>query len=110
MINNEEREFIDRFERTYNNIDDYLKKTLGRSAPQDFVQRLEQFADRQRWWRQYDYPLKQFGKLRNALWHEYLKKDVYVAVPTLETVDTIERILTELQNPLKVTPLISGKW
>ncbi|WP_226670861.1 CBS domain-containing protein [Metabacillus litoralis] len=92
----------ERFEVAFNNIHHVLKQ-LNPHEYQDAFMKLLSISSRKHHFIQSFYgDLKQFAKLRNALVHEKLQTDTYIATPNEEIVLQIEKIARQLSAPPKV--------
>ncbi len=99
---------ITRFETTFNQIQDLLQKELrlGFDEHKPFSQLVKDYFGSRN--NRKKSLLLDYGKLRNAIVHKYFQEGEYCAVPNKKTVENIELILKELQNPPKVIPDYQG--
>jgi predicted transcriptional regulator len=93
------REKSERFEVAFNKI--HLKlKELGEGKGSDsFVDLLQQTSRKHMIIQKYFSELRQFARLRNAIVHEKIRMEYYIAEPHMEIVEQIEQICAELYEP-----------
>ncbi|MBM7606355.1 putative transcriptional regulator [Metabacillus crassostreae] len=92
----------ERFEVAFNRIHHVLK-TLNPHEYQDaFVKLLSISSRKHPFINSFYVDLKQFAKLRNALVHERLQTNTYIATPNEDVVLQIEKIARQLSAPPKV--------
>lgn len=102
-----ERDRVERFEAAYNRIDRRLSDLAdgkGDNRRQPFASKLRSAANRYRRLSRYVDFLLEIGELRNALVHNRLETDTYIAVPNQSTVEELERIESLMFSPEKVMP------
>ncbi|MGE0929551.1 CBS domain-containing protein [Peijinzhouia sedimentorum] len=87
----------------YNELDKAFTRQLNQTDYMTFSQKIRELVLKNSVVRRYKDDLIQLGSLRNAISHQS-KGGVPIAEPYQETVDLIEKILLEFNNPLKVIP------
>ncbi|MCA0985506.1 CBS domain-containing protein [Halobacillus yeomjeoni] len=92
-------EIVERFEITFNQIHQHLKELNGYPKNDNFVELLQRSKLKHSVIRVHFDQLKQYAKLRNAIVHERIRGDYYVATPHLEVVEDLERIKQTLDQP-----------
>lgn len=97
-----------KFLDVYNELDKAFGKALNQSEHVPFSQRIRDLIQKNPVVRKYKDDLHQLGNLRNAIAHQS-KGGVPIADPYSETLELIEKILTEFNNPLKVIPRFQFK-
>jgi len=102
-----ERERVDRFEAAYNRIDKALSEIIDRpggARRHTFAAKVRIASNRlRRLGKHVDY-LQEIGDLRNALVHNRIDTEAYLAVPSAETVMELERVERSLFSPERVIP------
>ncbi len=98
-INERYRERSERFEIAFNQIHSRLKKLGRKSRNNGFVDLLHQVSARHSLVKRFFDDLKQFARLRNALVHEKMEANYYIAEPHQEVVEKIEEIADYLNSP-----------
>jgi predicted transcriptional regulator len=107
-----EDERVKRFETAYNRIDHALADIIGNSSNKrksTFATKVRIAASRQRRIAKHADFLAEIGDLRNALVHNRMDEDHYIAVPSEETVLELEQIEKELFSPERVVPRFERK-
>lgn len=100
MISQEQRELIDRFIEAYNGIQKHLARELRVDPGDQLFRLIDSYGDRHRSWAGADGRwLRDVAPLRNVLVHDRLPGSPYLAVPLLQVVERIERILEGLAHP-----------
>lgn len=102
-----EAERVDRFEAAYNRIDHALNDVIGSSKnprKHHFAAKVRIAANRRRRMAQYADFLLEIGELRNALVHNRVGDDHYIAIPSVQTVEELERIEQKMFSPERVLP------
>lgn len=102
-----ERERVERFEAAYNRIDKQLGELIERRATDHrdpFAKKVRIAANRFRRLARHADFLLEIGDLRNALVHNRVDTESYLAVPSQRTVEQLERIETLLFSPEQVLP------
>ena len=103
MKNIEDIEKVEKFLNNYNLIDKFLRNTLNKEKESSFSSLVEDYSRNYISWAYKDI-LKSYGYLRNLLEHERTKEFEYIAIPSLETINQIEKIYSEFTNPVKIYP------
>ena len=88
-----------RFETAFNRVHKALKEMVGKTESDAFVELLYAGHKRNSLIRKYKNDLHQFAKLRNAIVHEKVNADYYIAEPHIEVVERIEEISKEFEKP-----------
>jgi predicted transcriptional regulator len=100
----------ERFEVAFNQIHHSLKRLNPDEANDAFMKLLSDSYRKHRLIQKFYKDLRQFAKLRNALVHEKMKVQTYIAIPSEATVLHIETIAQLLQQPPNVmkiaTPIV----
>ncbi|MFG6119246.1 CBS domain-containing protein [Thalassobacillus sp. B23F22_16] len=97
----EEMELAERFEIAFNQIHQQLKAINGFPKNDNFMELVQRSKQKHSVIRHYFDNLKQYAKLRNALVHEKIRDDYYIAYPHREVVEEIEKIKQTLDQPPK---------
>ncbi len=92
-------ELVERFEIVFNQIHQQLKEMNGFPKNDNFVELLQHSKLKHSVIRVYFDQLKQYAKLRNAIVHERIRDDYYIATPNEEVVEKLEQILHTLEKP-----------
>ncbi len=87
-----------RFETAFNRIHKILKDTVKHAETDKFTELVHKGYNHVLI-RHYKEDLCQFAKLRNAIVHEKIDVDYYIAEPHLDVVKEIERIAAEFEEP-----------
>lgn len=95
-----EIDLSERFEVAFNRIHKALSKMVKNVNGNIFTQLVAHGSKRHAIIRSYKDELFQFAKLRNAIVHEKLRADFYIAEPHQEVVDRIEEIASILEKPV----------
>ncbi|MFD1020283.1 CBS domain-containing protein [Thalassobacillus hwangdonensis] len=103
-----EKERAERFERIFNQIHQRLKQMNEFPSKDAFIHLLHTSRDRNSAVRFHFHKLKQYAKLRNALVHERIKDDYYVAIPHQEVVEDLEHIHQTLVDPPQAMALATS--
>ncbi len=91
-------ELVERFELAFNQIHQHLKELNNYPKNDNFVELLNRSQDHSVIKEHID-RLKQYAKLRNAIIHEKVREDFYIAYPHEEVVEEIERIKQTFDQP-----------
>ncbi|WP_246860884.1 CBS domain-containing protein [Bacillus sp. REN3] len=89
-----------RFETAFNRIHKALKEMVRDTESDAFVELLYAGYKNHSLIRKFKKELHQFAKLRNAIVHERVNADYYIAEPHIEVVERIEGISREFEKPL----------
>ncbi|SFF76858.1 CBS domain-containing protein [Halobacillus alkaliphilus] len=92
-------DLVERFEVAFNQIHQHLKEFNGYPKNDNFVELLQRSKLKHSVIRVHFDLLKQYAKLRNALVHERIRDDYYIATPHLEVVESLEHIKQTLDQP-----------
>ncbi|MCA0970992.1 CBS domain-containing protein [Halobacillus litoralis] len=92
---------VERFEVAFNQIHQHLKELNGFPKNDNFVELLQHSKNKHSVIRVYFDKLKQYAKLRNAIVHERIDEEYYIATPHLDVVEDLERIKRTLDQPPK---------
>ncbi|QHS22693.1 CBS domain-containing protein [Virgibacillus sp. MSP4-1] len=98
---------VERFEIAFNQIHSILKERSKDMKTDRFADLLQENREKYGVLNSNYYKLKQYAKLRNAIVHERIDKDFYIAEPHADVVDDIERISDILKNPPKAMDIAS---
>lgn len=90
---------MERFEIAFNQIHLILKGLAKDTRSDNFIDLLNNSKDKHATIRHHFEQLKQFARLRNAIVHEKVRQDYYIADPHWEIVYEIEQIRDILQKP-----------
>ncbi|WP_079477982.1 CBS domain-containing protein [Halobacillus salinus] len=90
---------VERFEVAFNQIHQHLKELNGFPKNDNFVELLQHSKLKHSVIRIYFDKLKQYAKLRNAIVHERIDEEYYIATPHLDVVEDLERIKRTLDQP-----------
>ncbi|WHX41458.1 CBS domain-containing protein [Mesobacillus sp. AQ2] len=88
-----------KFETAFNRIHKALKEMVKGTDSDAFVELLYSGYKNHSLVRKYKSELHQFAKLRNAIVHERVNADYYIAEPHIEVVERIEEIAKEFEKP-----------
>jgi CBS domain-containing protein len=88
-----------KFETAFNRIHKALKEMVKGTDSDAFVELLYSGYKNHSLVRKYKGELHQFAKLRNAIVHERVNADYYIAEPHIEVVERIEEIAREFEKP-----------
>lgn len=88
-----------KFEAAFNRIHKALKEMVKGSDSDAFVELLYSGYKNHSLIRKYKSELHQFAKLRNAIVHERVNADYYIAEPHIEVVERMEEIAKEFEKP-----------
>ncbi len=88
-----------KFETAFNRIHKALKEMVKGTDSDAFVELLYSGYKNHSLVRKYKSELHQFAKLRNAIVHERVNADFYIAEPHIEVVERIEEIAREFEKP-----------
>jgi CBS domain-containing protein len=94
-----EKRLSERFEIAFNKIHKSMIEKIGGSSEDKFRSLIELGMHRHSLVRSFYNELTQFAKLRNAIVHEKVDRDFYIAEPHLDIVDRIEKIADYFQKP-----------
>ena len=98
MVTKTEISLAERFETAFNRIHKVLKDIVKHSNTDKFTE-LVYKGKNHILIRYYEKDLCQYAKLRNALVHEKINSNYYIAEPHKEIVEDIERIADEFEKP-----------
>ncbi len=99
-ISREQKELIDRFIAAYNGIQKRLARELRADPDEQLFRLIDAYGGGHRSWDSTDGRwLRDIAPLRNVLVHDRLPGSPYLAVPLLQVVERIERILDALAHP-----------
>ena len=93
-----EQTLSERFETAFNRIHKILKETVKHADTDKFTELVHKGYNHILI-RHYKDDLCQFARLRNAIVHEKIDVDYYIAEPHLDIVKEIERIASEFEEP-----------
>ncbi|MFG6147448.1 CBS domain-containing protein [Halobacillus sp. B23F22_1] len=99
-------ELVARFELAFNQIHQILKEMNHFPKNDNFVELLQRSKERSVIKEHFD-ELRQYAKLRNAIVHERVRDDYYIASPHLEVVEELELIKQTLDQPPKALDIAS---
>ena len=88
------------FKQAFNEIENLLKKITKSDNYVTFKVLVEKAASSNKVIKNYQFDLLEYGDLRNAIVHSSTKK--FLAEPYDETVNNIQRILKQIENPPKL--------
>ena len=88
-----------KFETAFNRIHKALKEMVKGTDSDAFVELLYSGYKNHSLVRKYKSELHQFAKLRNAIVHERVNADYYIAEPHIEVIERIEEIAREFEKP-----------
>jgi len=88
-----------KFETAFNRIHKALREMVKETESDAFVELLYSGYKNHSLIRKYKTDLHQFAKLRNAIVHERVNADFYIAEPHIEVVERIEEICREFEKP-----------
>ncbi|MEH7884060.1 CBS domain-containing protein [Bacillus sp. JJ1609] len=88
-----------KFETAFNRIHKALREMVKETESDAFVELLYSGYKNHSLIRKYKSDLHQFAKLRNAIVHERVNADFYIAEPHIEVVERIEEICREFEKP-----------
>ncbi|MEH7383325.1 CBS domain-containing protein [Bacillus sp. JJ1533] len=103
-----EIDLSERFEIAFNRIHKALGKMVKNIPGDIFTQLVAHGAKRHAVIRTYKDELFQFAKLRNAIVHEKLRADFYIAEPHEDVVERIEEIAELLEKPVTALSISSN--
>ncbi|WP_226581359.1 HPP family protein [Halobacillus litoralis] len=92
-------ESVEQFEITFNQIHQHLKELNGFPKNDNFVELLQRSKLKHSVIRVHFDQLKQFAKLRNAIVHERISGDFYIATPHEGVVEKLKQIKQTLDQP-----------
>ncbi|MBM7551722.1 CBS domain-containing protein [Thalassobacillus pellis] len=92
-------ELAEHFEIAFNQIHQTLKSINGYPKNDNFMELVQRSKVQHSVIRHHFDHLKQFAKLRNAIVHEKIRDDYYIAYPHKDVVETIEKIKQTLDQP-----------
>ncbi|MRG86524.1 CBS domain-containing protein [Salinibacillus xinjiangensis] len=104
---NKNLDHVERFEIAFNQIHSLLKEFSKNIKTDRFVDLLQENRGKYGVLNANYYKLKQYAKLRNAIVHERIDDQYYIAEPHLDVVEDIEQISKILQNPPKAISIAS---
>lgn len=107
----EVRSNADRFISAYNQLDEYMRQSLGSDRRNTtYYHRVHGMAERSATFRKHKELLHSFGELRNAIVHDFGRNGMeIIAEPHLEQVKIYEQILLEVMNPPKAMDKLAVK-
>lgn len=88
-----------KFETAFNRIHKALKEMVRETESDAFVELLYSGYKNHSLIRKYKSELHQFAKLRNAIVHERVNEDYYIAEPHIEVIERIEEIARDFEKP-----------
>jgi predicted transcriptional regulator len=94
-------DIVEQFEITFNQIHQHLKELNGYPKNDNFVELLQRSKLKHSVIRVHFDQLKQYAKLRNAIVHERISGDYFIATPHTDVVDQLKRIKRTLDQPPK---------
>lgn len=94
-----EKKLSERFEIAFNRIHKRLKQAVTDVSSDRFSLLVRKGAKKYSAVRKYEEELHQFAKLRNAIVHEKVNLDYYIAEPHLEVVERVEEIAERFEQP-----------
>lgn len=94
-------EIVEQFEVTFNQIHQHLKELNGFPKNDNFVELLQRSKLKHSVIRVHFDQLKQYAKLRNAIVHERISGDYFIATPHEDVVKELKRIKRTLDQPPK---------
>lgn len=97
-----------KFETAFNRIHKSLKDMVKDTESDAFVELLYSGYKNHSLIRKYKNDLHQFAKLRNAIVHERVNADYYIAEPHMEVVERIEEISKEFEKPPKAMSIATS--
>ncbi|WP_174733654.1 CBS domain-containing protein [Mesobacillus harenae] len=90
----------DRFQIAFNRIHKSLKEQVKGTGSDAFVELLYSGQKNHSLIRKHKHELHQYAKLRNAIVHEKVDRNFYIAEPHQEVVERIEQIAKEFEKPI----------
>lgn len=94
-------DIVEQFEITFNQIHQHLKELNGYPKNDNFVELLQRSKLKHSVIRVHFDQLKQYAKLRNAIVHERISGDYFIATPHTDVVEQLKRIKRTLDQPPK---------
>ncbi|MGR9048523.1 CBS domain-containing protein [Halobacillus faecis] len=92
-------DIVEQFEITFNQIHQHLKELNGFPKNDNFVELLQRSKLKHSVIRIHFDQLKQYAKLRNAIVHERISGDYFIATPHEDVVRALKRIKRTLDQP-----------
>ncbi|SEH45125.1 CBS domain-containing protein [Halobacillus karajensis] len=92
-------DIVEQFEVTFNQIHQHLKELNGFPKNDNFVELLQRSKRKHSVIRVHFDQLKQYAKLRNAIVHERISGDYFIATPHEDVVKALKRIKRTLDQP-----------
>lgn len=90
----------------YQEIEEYFQRELEANHHLRFYAMVDQMKKRNAAVRRYEFDLREFSDLRNAITHGNMGKDVAIAEPHQQVVDQLKRIKEEIMAPPPVMKLV----
>jgi len=103
-ISDEQRKLVEDFEVYYNDLDHYLRKSLGTDKQVPFKYLVNEFSRKHPGWKDANL-LITLAEIRNVIIHEKTERFRYVAIPTPPVVDELKACKERLMNPGYVIPI-----
>lgn len=111
-ISKQEQDLIERFESAYNEIHQYMIRTLQYENQSNrdkitfgnMVREMRQRGYLRRLLQEEIYSLMEYHELRNAIVHEKRSPYEYIAVPKPSSVDALEQLCRDLLRPELIVP------
>jgi predicted transcriptional regulator len=94
----------DRFLSAFNNIHVYIKKASGSNRHIGFMEGLNKLRTKNYILNRYFDDLQVFNDLRNVIVHQKKHVEYVIAEPHMEVVNRIEKIASDLTQPVKIIP------
>ncbi|HRO98099.1 MAG TPA: CBS domain-containing protein [Flavobacteriales bacterium] len=104
----EPEDLLDRFLATFNQVEKALRKKLKAEGHASFTSLVDAYDRQRRLGRDVDF-LKTVANLRNVLVHDKTEHKQHLAIPTLEVVKGLERVLERIEHPKRVVPAFQRK-
>ncbi|MGP4059130.1 CBS domain-containing protein [Halobacillus litoralis] len=92
-------EIVEQFEVTFNQIHQHLKELNGFPKNDNFAELLQRSKLKHSVIRVHFDQLKQYAKLRNAIVHERISGDYFIATPHKDVVEHLKKIKQTLDQP-----------
>jgi CBS domain-containing protein len=91
----------------YQEIEEYFQRELGANHHMRFYAMVDQMKKRNAAVRRYEFDLREFSDLRNAITHGNMGEDVAIAEPHAEVVDRLRMMKTQIMEPAAITKLVT---
>jgi len=95
------------FLQKFNEIESYMRNELKERKEVGFTALVSKCRNKNRIIKEYEYELKQYADLRNALVHN--EKKYVLAEPHDKVVEEINKIIEKLLNPIKAIPMFQNE-